>query len=78
MTLPDWRHMPSLSALRAFHATAEAGSFVGAASALNVTQAAVAQQVRALETELGVALVQRAGRGICPDSGGGAAGGELG
>lgn len=56
--------MPSLSALRAFHATAERGSFVAAAKALNVTQAAVAQQVRGLERELGLRLTMRDGRGI--------------
>ena len=59
MTGPDWRHLPSLSALRAFEATARLGGFSAAARALNVTHAAVAQQVRALESELGVALVQR-------------------
>ena len=31
---------------------------------LNVTHAAVAQQVRALETELGVALLRREGRAV--------------
>ena len=56
--------MPSLSALRAFHATAERGSFVNAAHSLNVTQAAVAQQVRGLEAELGLRLTERAGRSI--------------
>lgn len=56
--------MPSLSALRAFHATAERGSFVAAAQALNVTQAAIAQQVRGLEADLGVRLTERSGRSI--------------
>lgn len=60
----EWSRMPSLSALRAFQATAEAGGYSSAARTLNVTHAAVAQQVRALETHLGVALVQRAGRGL--------------
>ena len=60
----DWRSLPSLTALRAFAATAELRSFSQAARALNVTHAAVAQQVRALEGELGHGLVQRDGRGV--------------
>ena len=60
----DWRSFPSLAALRAMEATAAEGSFAGAARALNVTHAAVAQQVRALEVHLGVRLVARQGRGI--------------
>ena len=58
----DWRQMPSLTALRAFEATARLESFSAAARALNVTHAAVAQQVRALEDDLGTALVYRDGR----------------
>jgi len=64
MSFLDARTMPSLSALRAFHATAERGSYVAAAQGLNVTQAAVAQQVRSLEAELGLKLTERAGRSI--------------
>lgn len=60
----DWRNLPSLTALRAFAATAELRSFSQAARALNVTHAAVAQQVRALEDQLGRPLVQREGRGV--------------
>lgn len=60
----EWSRMPPLSALRAFQAVAEAGGYSSASRVLNVTHAAVAQQVRALETHLGVALVQRAGRGL--------------
>jgi LysR family glycine cleavage system transcriptional activator len=60
----DWRSLPSLTGLRAFAATAELSGFSQAARALNVTHAAVAQQVRALEAHLGVALVQRDGRGL--------------
>jgi LysR family transcriptional regulator, glycine cleavage system transcriptional activator len=60
----DWRAMPSLTSLRAFAATAELRSFSQAARALNVTTAAVAQQVRSLEEHLGQALVQRDGRGM--------------
>jgi LysR family glycine cleavage system transcriptional activator len=60
----DWRTLPSLTALRAFAATAETRSFSQAARALNVTHAAVSQQVRALEDDLGRSLVQRDGRGV--------------
>ena len=60
----DWRSIPSLTALRAFAATAELRSFSQAARVLNVTHAAVAQQVRALEDQLGRPLVQREGRGV--------------
>lgn len=59
-----WRDLPSLSALRAFDATARHGGFTGAGRVLNVTHAAVTQQVRALEAELGVQLVRRMGRTV--------------
>lgn len=60
----DWRHLPSLASLRAFDAVARHGGFTGAARALNVTHPAIAQQVRALEREMGMALVQRLGRAV--------------
>ena len=62
--MTDWRSLPSLTALRAFAATAELRNFSQAARVLNVTHAAVAQQVRALEEQLGRPLVQREGRGV--------------
>lgn len=71
MTALDWRELPSLAALRAFEATARLGSFSAAARGLNVTPAAVAQQVRGLESELGVSLVLREGRGIALTTEGG-------
>jgi DNA-binding transcriptional LysR family regulator len=46
---------------RAFLATADAGSFSGAARALASTQPTVGRQVAALEEELGVALFERIG-----------------
>lgn len=61
---PDWRHLPSLSSLRAFEAAARLGGFSAAARALNVTHAAVGQAVRGLEAELGTALLRREGRGL--------------
>jgi LysR family glycine cleavage system transcriptional activator len=60
----NWSGLPSLGSLRAFAAVADAGSYTQAAAALNVSHAAVSQQVKALEERLGVALVARDGRGI--------------
>ncbi len=62
----DWRDIPSLSALRAFEAAARLESFSGAARALNVTHAAIAQHVRALEDEFGETLMERQGRNMVP------------
>lgn len=61
---PDWRHLPPLTTLRAFEATARLGGYSAAARSLNVTPAAIAQQVRKLEAEVGAALVRRMGRGL--------------
>jgi len=61
---PDWPRFPSLTSLRAYEATARLLSFSAAARALNVTHAAVAQQVRALEDHLGAELVYRQGRSL--------------
>ncbi len=60
----DWSGFPSLNALRAFAAVAETGSYSQAGAALSVSHAAVSQQVKALETRLGVTLTVRKGRGI--------------
>lgn len=54
--------MPPLAALRAFSAYAEQGNLVQAGASLNVSHAAISQQLRALERHLGVALVDRTGR----------------
>ncbi|QSP95176.1 LysR family transcriptional regulator [Marinobacter salinisoli] len=56
--------LPSLNALRAFETTCRHLSFVQAAEELHVTPAAVKQLVRRLEENLGVALVERSGRGL--------------
>ena len=56
--------LPSLSALRAFEAVARHSSFSRAAQELHVTKAAVAEQVRSLEQEIGARLVERNGRGL--------------
>jgi LysR family transcriptional regulator, glycine cleavage system transcriptional activator len=60
----DWRNIPSLAALRAFEASARNNSFSAAARELNVTQAAIAQHVRGLETRLGHSLIRRQGHNM--------------
>ncbi|MBR1153286.1 LysR substrate-binding domain-containing protein [Bradyrhizobium sp. JYMT SZCCT0428] len=56
-------HLP-LNALRAFEATARNLSFTRAGLELRVTQAAVSQQVKALEDRLGAQLFRRLPRGV--------------
>lgn len=59
--------------LKALEAVVEAGSFEGAAARLSLTQSAVSQRIKALEDQLGAAVVVRAspvwppisGRGWC-------------
>jgi len=58
------RSLPPLNALRAFEVSGRRLSFRAAADELGVTQGAVAQQVRALEEHLGIALFQRHPRGL--------------
>ena len=53
-----------LNALKAFSVLAETRNYSRAGHALNVTHAAVIQQVKALENHFGVALAMRAGRGV--------------
>lgn len=60
----DWLKFPTLNSLRAFSVLAETNSYTMAAVRLNVTHAAVSQQVKALEDHLGATLVVREGRGI--------------
>ena len=50
--------------LRAFEAAARWSSFTAAAKELNITQAAVSYQVRALEDHLGFVLFERKPRGV--------------
>ena len=57
-------HLPPLSALRAFEATARLRSFGKAALELNVTPAAISHQIHALEEDLGVRLFHRLNRSI--------------
>ncbi|WP_306419425.1 LysR family transcriptional regulator [Amaricoccus solimangrovi] len=53
-----------MTALRAFAALAETGGLSQAGRALNVSHAAVSQQMRALEERLGTTLATREGRGL--------------
>jgi DNA-binding transcriptional LysR family regulator len=53
-----------LSHLRTFVVIVEQGGFSAAARALGISQPAVSQQVRRLETELGAELIQRGRRGV--------------
>jgi DNA-binding transcriptional LysR family regulator len=52
------RRLPSLSGLRAFEAFARHGSMTAAAEELGVTHGAVSRQVRAIEAELSLSLVE--------------------
>ena len=51
--------LPSLNALRAFEAAARHASFRQAAAELHVTTAAISQQIKALEADLGTPLMRR-------------------
>lgn len=53
-----------LNALRSFEAAARHLSFTNAASELHVTHAAVSQQVKSLEQQLGCPLFVRVSRGL--------------
>ena len=72
----DWHDIPSLAALRAFEAAARHESLSAAARELNVTHAAVAQHVRALEQEFADSLLVRQGRGVTATPAGRATRGE--
>lgn len=56
--------LPPLNGLRAFEVTGRVLSFRAAAEVLGVTPSAVAQQVRALEAHLGLALFRRVPAGV--------------
>jgi LysR family glycine cleavage system transcriptional activator len=58
------RRTPSLIALRAFEALVRRGSTTRAALELHVTHGAISHQIKKLEEELGVVLVEREGRGV--------------
>ncbi len=58
------KKLPSLNALKAFETVSRHLNFKLAADELNVTQSAVAQQVRSLEQELSIKLFDRHPKGV--------------
>ncbi len=58
------KSLPPLTWFRAFEAAGRRLSFTAAAEEIAMTQSAVSQQVKALETRLGVALFTRHARGL--------------
>ena len=62
----DW------TAVRAFLATADAGSYTAAGRVLGLSQPTVGRQVASLEAQLGVVLFERVGRGLALTDGGAA------
>ncbi len=56
--------LPALPALRALETVGRHGSLTKAAEALFVTHGAISHQLKTLESELGVVLVERVGRGV--------------
>lgn len=60
----------SLDRLRAFSYVVELGSFSAAAERLELSQPAVSQQVRELERNIGVRLIERVGRRAAPTAAG--------
>ena len=57
-------NLPSMNGLRAFESAGRHLTFRAAAEELDVTQGAVAQQVRGLENDLGLRLFRRESRGL--------------
>lgn len=56
------RFLPSISALRALEAVERLGSASAAARELHLTQGAISRQLRALEQQLGIDLLERSGK----------------
>lgn len=59
-----YRRIPSLNWLRVFEAAARMESFSGASRILNMSPAAVSQQIKALETHLETQLFERGARHV--------------
>jgi LysR family glycine cleavage system transcriptional activator len=64
------RQLPPLNTLKAFEAAARHESFTRAAEELCVTQGAISQRVKALETELGIQLFKREHQSLIATSAG--------
>lgn len=58
------RKLPPLNWIRAFEAAARCGSFAAAGRELGVTSAAIGQQIRLLEAQLGQPLFRRTAKGL--------------
>src|SRR2546422_3844581 len=56
--------IPAMQALRALEAVARTGSLTRAAEGLHLTHGAIGHQLKGLEEDLGVRLVERVGRGV--------------
>lgn len=56
--------MINFERMRSLHAVAKHGSVAAAAGALHVTNSAISQQIAKLETEVGVPLLEKNGRGV--------------
>ncbi|MCW2780394.1 MAG: DNA-binding transcriptional regulator, LysR family [Marmoricola sp.] len=56
--------MIDLAAIRSLEAVHAHGSVIGAASALGFTPSAISQQIKRLEQQSGVGLLERVGRGV--------------
>ncbi len=56
--------LPPMQALRAFEAAARTRSLTRAAESLHLTHGAISHQIKSLEADFGVRLVEREGRGI--------------
>ncbi len=64
------RFLPSINALLAFEAVARLGSATQAAQELSLTQSAISRQLKTLEEQLDVALLDRQGRQLVLTSAG--------
>lgn len=62
--------MPRFDDLAAFAAVVRVGSFTRAAAQIGVTQSALSQTIRALETRLGLKLLNRTTRSVSPTEAG--------
>src|ERR1700683_2434302 len=62
--MSDKTYQPTIAGLRAFVAVAEKQHFGGAATTLGVSQSTLSQALSALETGLGVQLVERSTRRV--------------
>lgn len=60
----DWTGLPPMTALRALAALAESGTTVAAGARLNVSHAAISQQLKQLEQYVGLPLVRRGARAL--------------